>query len=133
VSSRHFGWRSHLRWLRQELRSGIGLPDNGNPVTRRKPCGSPSGSHNTMNRTWAAAAFPSVIGGPDSDSLTASAVSSTTRRLVMLRFRERFAFRFGSDHVANLSQHLNARREWVAIIINDPAKLPFESGGLFIG
>ena len=22
--SRHFGWRSHLRWLRQELRSGIG-------------------------------------------------------------------------------------------------------------
>jgi hypothetical protein len=24
VSPRHFGWRSHLRWLRQELRSGIG-------------------------------------------------------------------------------------------------------------
>ena len=24
VSSPHFGWRSHLRWLRQELRNGIG-------------------------------------------------------------------------------------------------------------
>jgi hypothetical protein len=24
VSPRHFGWRSHMRWLRQELRSGIG-------------------------------------------------------------------------------------------------------------
>jgi hypothetical protein len=24
VSFGHFGWRSHLRWLRQELRSGIG-------------------------------------------------------------------------------------------------------------
>jgi hypothetical protein len=24
VSFDHFGWRSHLRWLRQELRSGIG-------------------------------------------------------------------------------------------------------------
>jgi hypothetical protein len=65
--------------------------------------------------------------------LTASAVSTTARRLVTLRLRERFALRFGSNHVANLSQHLNARRERVPIIINDPTKLPFESGGLFVG
>ena len=51
----------------------------------------------------------------------------------MLRLRERFAFRFGADHVANLSQRLNARRERVAIIIDDPPKLPFEGGGLFVG
>ena len=64
--------------------------------------------------------------------LTASAVSSTTRRLVTLRLGERFAYRFGADHVANLSQHLNARRERVAIIIDDPPKLPFEGGGLLV-
>ena len=38
VSSRHFGWRSHLRWLRQELRSGIGtcatFGDGGFATTR---------------------------------------------------------------------------------------------------
>jgi hypothetical protein len=51
----------------------------------------------------------------------------------MLRLGEGFAFRFGSDHVANLSQNLNARRERVPIIIDDPAKLRFECGGLFVG
>jgi hypothetical protein len=38
VSLRHFGWRSHLRWLRQELRSGIGtcatFGDGGFATTR---------------------------------------------------------------------------------------------------
>jgi hypothetical protein len=58
---------------------------------------------------------------------------ATTRWLVTLRLRERFAFRFGSNHVANLSQRLNARRERVPIIIDDPAKLRFECGGLFVG
>jgi hypothetical protein len=55
------------------------------------------------------------------------------RRLITLRLGERFAFRFGSDHVANLSQRLNARRERVPIIIDDPPKLPFENGSLFLG
>jgi hypothetical protein len=65
--------------------------------------------------------------------LTASAVSATTRRLVTLRLGERFALRFGSDHVANLSQRLNARREEVTITIDDRRKLPFEKGGSLIG
>jgi hypothetical protein len=65
--------------------------------------------------------------------LTASAVSATTRRLITRPFGERFAFRFGSDHVANFSQHLNPRRERVAIIIDDPPKFPFESVSLFVG
>src|SRR6266851_4416887 len=56
-----------------------------------------------------------------------------TRRIVTLPLRAWFAFRLGSDHVADLAQHLNARREWVAIIIDDPPKLPFEGGGLFVG
>jgi hypothetical protein len=45
ISSRHFGWRSHLRWLRQELRSGIGLrliaafeaPDDEPNTGNRRP------------------------------------------------------------------------------------------------
>ena len=49
------------------------------------------------------------------------------------RLWERFALRFGSDHVANLSQHLNAVRERIAIIIDDPAKLFSEASGLFVG
>ena len=40
-----------------------------------------------------------------------------------LRFRERFAFRFGSDHVANLAQHLNARREEIPITDDNRGKL----------
>jgi hypothetical protein len=65
--------------------------------------------------------------------LTASSVSSAARRLVTLRLPERFAFRFGSDHVAHLAQHLNPRREEIPIIVDNRGKLPFESGGLFIG
>jgi hypothetical protein len=61
--------------------------------------------------------------------LTASSVSSATRRLVPSRLGERFAFRFGSDHVANLSQNLNARREEIASTVDDRGKLLFESGG----
>ena len=68
--------------------------------------------------------FPLTAPSPSSDR---------SRRLVMLRFGERFAFGFGADHVANLSQHLNVRREWVAIIIDDPPKLRFQGGGLFVG
>jgi hypothetical protein len=77
-----------------------------------------------MNRTWAA------VGVPEHHRhlchlwchevtpkrragfgfhLSASAVSATTRRLVTLRLGEGFAFRFRSDHVANLSQYPNAR------------------------
>jgi hypothetical protein len=41
--------------------------------------------------------------------LTPSAVSSSAWGLVMLRLGERFALRFGSNYVANLSQRLNAR------------------------
>jgi len=51
----------------------------------------------------------------------------------MLRLRERFAFRLWSDQVQDFSQHLNARREEVAITVYDRGKLPFEGGGLFIG
>ena len=39
----------------------------------------------------------------------------------------------GSDHVADLAQHLNARRQEIAITIEDRGKLPFQSGGLFVG
>ena len=86
-----------------------------------------------MNRTRAAAAFPSVIGGPGSDFTNPICDIVPTGRLVAFRFGERFAFRFGSDHVANLSQHLNARRERVPIIVDDPPKFPFQGGGLFVG
>jgi hypothetical protein len=65
--------------------------------------------------------------------LTASAVSSATRRLVASRLGERFAFRFGADHVADFSQHPNPGRQEVAIIHYDRRKLPFEKGGLFVG
>jgi hypothetical protein len=51
----------------------------------------------------------------------------------MFRLGERFAFRFGADHVANLSQPLNARRQELAITVYDHGKLLFESGGLFVG
>ena len=52
--------------------------------------------------------------------LTASAVSATTRRLVTLRLGERFACRFGSDHVANFPQHLirGESREWRTPLTN---------------
>jgi hypothetical protein len=65
--------------------------------------------------------------------LTASAVSSAARRLVALRLEERFAFRLRSDHVANLSQVLNARRGKVAITVYNCRKLLHEKGGLFVG
>jgi hypothetical protein len=42
-------------------------------------------------------------------------------------------FQFGSDRVADLAQHLNARREEVAITIDDLGKLPVQGGGLFVG
>src|SRR6516162_8116445 len=52
-----------------------------NPGTRRKPRGSPlKGRHHTIRRTWAAAAFPSVIGGRNRISL--SPISARSRRLV---------------------------------------------------
>ena len=51
----------------------------------------------------------------------------------MFPLGERFAFRLRSERVKNLSQHLNARRERVPIIIDNPAKLPFEGDGLLIG
>jgi hypothetical protein len=95
-------------------------PDIGIRGTRRS---DEHGSRRTAERQ---------SGGGFGFHLTASAVSSTTRRLVMLRLTERFALWLRSDHVANLSQHLNARRERVAIIIDDPAKLPFEGGGLLV-
>src|SRR5437879_1696086 len=59
--------------------------------------------------------------------LTASAVSSAARRLVMLRLGERFAFRFGSQPVENLPQHVNAGREWIAIVLKDFVKLADQS------
>jgi hypothetical protein len=45
----------------------------------------------------------------------------------MLRLRERFAFRLRADHVADLAQHLNARRQEMAITIDDRGKLFFEN------
>ena len=53
-------------------------------------------------------------------------------RLVTLRLGQRFAFRLRADHIADLVQHLSAQRERIAIIIDDPAKLLFENGSLFI-
>jgi hypothetical protein len=108
VSSRHFGG------IRLSLIAASLAPhDQVNMGSRRAPEG----------HRWAGFGF----------HLTASAVSSATRRLITLRLGERFAFRFGADHVANLSQNLNARRERVPIIIDDPAKLRFECGGLLVG
>jgi hypothetical protein len=61
------------------------------------------------------------------------AMAPVSRRLVMLRLGELFAFRLGSDHVADLSQRLNARRQEIAIILDDRGKLPFGESGLFVG
>jgi hypothetical protein len=94
VSSRHFGG------IGLNLISALEAPDDEpNTGSRRAPEG----------HRWAGFGF----------HLTASTVSSATRRLITLRLGERFAFRFGSDHVANLSQRLNARRERVAITLDD--------------
>ena len=87
-----------------------------------------------MNRTWAAAAPPSVNGGPGFGfHLTASAESSAAWRLVTLRLGKRFPFPFGSNHVANPSQHLNPRRQEIAITIDDRGKLLYEKDSLFVG
>ena len=59
VSSRHFGWRSHLRWLRQELRSGIGTVP---PLAARSDAVAGS-TRWRRSRHPANAAFPRVIGG----------------------------------------------------------------------
>ena len=65
--------------------------------------------------------------------LTASTVSATTRRLVVPRFGERFAFRLGAKFVENLSQSPNAGREWAPVVLNDFVKLADQRGGFFVG
>jgi hypothetical protein len=92
VSFGHFGG------IRFDLMSAPSTPyDQTNTRRRRAPEG----------HRWAGFGF----------HLTASAESSAARRLITLRLGERFAYRFGADHVANLSQCPDAGREEIAILI----------------
>jgi hypothetical protein len=95
----------------------------------------PQSGHHTMRRTQAPAALPSVIVGSAriSCSSTNGATPPGPRRRVHLRRRQGLAGWLPSELVENCPQRLNARREGIAVVLDDVVKLLGESGGFFVG
>jgi hypothetical protein len=88
-------------------------------------------SHNGLG---AAAAVPSVIGGPGSD-FTRGAASwlSLLRRRIDLWRRQGLANWLRSEFPEDLSQGTDARREREFVALNDVVKLSDEGGGFVVG
>ena len=87
------------------------------PFRLAKPSAmAPSGASQRVGTCAPSAArSDAVAAGRDRISLTASAISSATRRLVALQRRERFAGRLRPDLGKYPLQELNARRERITI------------------
>jgi hypothetical protein len=68
----------------------------------------------------------------ETSTLTASPVSAFRRRRVDLRRRQGLAGRLRSKLGEYAPQSADARRERVAVVLDDVVKLLGESGGLFV-
>jgi hypothetical protein len=114
VGKRESRGRTAAPFRRDRARLDDGIPDTTRSAEHEQPP-RPGGSSAGRVRI--------------SSNRVCGIVRHAAARNASVRGAVRVSVRVGSDHVANLSQNLNARREEIAITVDDRGKLPFEEGG----